>query len=265
VAPGTTAIVSLQASDTWNSVTISPSALSFSSTDPGPKSFWVSVKAPLYTSCNTVGYVVVTGKVVMYPSTLIGTTQPSEGVTGRIDIAPFYQFSLSSYDSSLIAYLGSEVMFDLSIQNAGNSMDTFSLYTIGCERLINDGFQITFSSKLLDIEELGAGEVRINVKIPNSDYYKNQVVDIEIEVSSEGCAKTNMTPSMNIIFKIDIRNRYSYNPGGNEEPNIINPEQPEETTKGLLPGFETVSVILCILFLVIVFRKSAKSRIKKID
>jgi hypothetical protein len=251
-ATGTTAIVSLSTTDTWNSATVNPSALQFSSNDPGPKNFTVSVKAPLGTSANSVGYVVVTGRVVMYPSTLVGTVQPRDGVTGRIDIAPFYDFQLIANNKDEYTNLGSMVKYYFDIHNFGNSHDYFSICTSGCEKLINDGFQIIFSSETIDVYELETETVEIEVSIPKLKSYDDRIVKIGIDVTSMGCLETNVSACKSIIFTLNLRS----DQGTNSNDNILDKQEPDDTKKGFLPGFETFGTIICILISIIILRKS---------
>lgn len=263
-ATGTSAIVSLTATDTWNSANISPTALQFTSDDPGPKNFYVTVKAPLYTSSNTYGTVTVTGKVVMYPSTLIGTTQPSGGITGRIDIAPYYRFFLKSDKITNHTTPGSMTQYNLFINNGANSRDTFTICESGCEDLINDGFQILLDYRAIDIEELETRKVEIQVNVPKSDKYKERIIGIAIEVTSMGCLNTNETSvaCQSITFKLDTRTRSGGGSGNDGDDNILGIQKPKESTKGFLPGFETLSLIFCIV-IIILFRKSIKYKDKR--
>jgi hypothetical protein len=88
----TTAIVTIIAEDTWGTAKVEPPALQFSNTDSGSKVFRVSVKVPTHTSTSDHGQVRIFGRMVKYPSGEIGTVQPRDGVVGRIDIEPYYDF-----------------------------------------------------------------------------------------------------------------------------------------------------------------------------
>ncbi len=181
----TSAIVSLSATDTWNSATVSPSALQFSSNDRGAKSFFVSVKAPLFTSRNQVGKVTVTGRVVMYPSTLVGTVQPREGVPGRIDIEPFYKFHISSPKKYQEVGPGQTLAFTLNIKNEGNSKDTFRITVENEDKLTDQGFIVQLSERQLDIEEQEEQKITIQVNTPIEwNLWKNKVTGIKVSVQS---------------------------------------------------------------------------------
>lgn len=181
----TSAIVSLSATDTWNSATITPSALPFSNDDPGQKTFRVSVKAPLYTSRNIVGKVTVTGQVVMYPTTLYGTVSPSDGVEGRIDIQPFYKFQLSAPKKYQEVGPGQSMVYNIRIKNQGNIRDTFEIDVKNEKELTKDGFVITLSDRRVDVDEIQETEIKLTVNTPVEwNIWKNKVTGIQVSVVS---------------------------------------------------------------------------------
>jgi hypothetical protein len=209
----TTAIVSLIAQDTWGSATVVPSAVQFSSNDRSDKVFRVSVKAPLYTSRNTVGQVVITGKVVMYPSSLYGTVQPRDGVVGRIDIQPFYKFQLSAPSKYQEVGPGQQLVYNLHIANQGNIRDTFQLEIENEDKLIKDEFVISISQRVVDVEELEERVIKITVNTPIKwNLWKNDVDGVKVSVFSVLYFEESGTP-MNQIEVLNVRQRGFSTPG----------------------------------------------------
>jgi hypothetical protein len=209
----TTAIVSLMAQDTWGSATVVPSALQFSSNDRSDKVFRVSVKAPLYTSRNTVGQVVITGRVVMYPSSLYGTVQPRDGIVGRIDIQPFYKFQLSAPSKYQEVGPGQQLVYNLHIANQGNIRDTFQLEIENEDKLIKDEFVISISQRVVDVEELEERVIKITVNTPIKwNIWKNDVTGVKVSVFSVLYFEESGTP-LSQIEVLNVRQRGFSTPG----------------------------------------------------
>ncbi len=266
----TTAIVSLEATDTWNSAIVTPSALEFSSTNPGAKTFQVSVKAPLYTSHNVVGQMIVTGMVVMYPSTLIGTVQPSDGVTGRIDIAQFYGFSLRCNQTYIESYPDSEVIFDVSIQNIGNGWDTLSICLKDCDHLINRGFRTFLSTDTIDIYEIDTHVVNIQIIVPDHVTSKNEVFSFAVEVTSEGCkmndesTKISIATQSELLTFVIVEKPKEYD---NDDYGYTENEKDSTKSTSFLPGFEAINIFIGILIVILLSRRltnNSRKRLRKI-
>jgi hypothetical protein len=209
----TTAIVSLMAQDTWGSATVVPSALQFSNTDGGDKVFRVSVKAPLYTSRNTVGQVVITGRVVMYPSSLYGTVQPRDGIVGRIDIEPFYKFQLNAPSKYQEVGPGQQLVYNVHIANQGNIRDTFQIEIENEDKLTEQGFVISLSQRVIDVEELEEKVVKLTVNTPIEwNIWKNKVTGVKVNVFSMLYFEETGTP-LNQIEVFKVRERGFSTPG----------------------------------------------------
>ncbi len=209
----TSAIVSLTATDTWGTATVTPSAIQFTNTDSSDKVFRVSVKAPLYTSRNTVGQVIVSGKVVMYPTTLVGTVSPREGVIGRIDIEPYFKFQLRAIKKYQEIGPGQTVAYNLHIINQGNIRDTFQISIDNEDKLTEQGFVVTISERQVDIEELEEKKITISINTPIEwNVWKNKVSGIKVSVFSQLYFEETGTPLSQIeIFK--VRERGMSTPG----------------------------------------------------
>jgi hypothetical protein len=89
--PPTEINVTLTSKDTWNTSKVTPEFLIF--TENGEKPINVSVCAPKGESRNIVGLVQIKGYWVSNSAGLMGETRP-DTLQGRIDINPFYNFSV---------------------------------------------------------------------------------------------------------------------------------------------------------------------------
>lgn len=206
----TSAIVSLTATDTWNSANVSPSALQFTSSDRGAKSFNVGVKAPLYTGSDFVGTVIVTGKIKYYPSTLQGTVQPQDGVIGRIDIEPYFDFSIYSDNRYIETSPGSVVEFDFKIENQGNSADIFLINVSNNKELKENGIKVSIINPRLEMSEKEIENVSIKVHIPHTSKIIG-LNDIKLIITSESYFQdTGESLSEHIEFTVRIHDSYMF-------------------------------------------------------
>jgi hypothetical protein len=264
---GTTAIVSLSASDTWGSATITPSAIQFSANDKGPKNFSVAVKAPLGTSSNTVGQVVVTGRVVMYPSSLYGTVQPRDGVVGRIDIAPYYKFSTYTNNPEIQCQQGAQTECCFYIDNLGNAEDTFQISTTNDDQLFNSGLQVTVDTPEVMINEQETEDIFVSIITSESAGIYSEY-NLQLEVASFGYEQETGAPlkeCLNLNLQIVEKEEYfDFDIPIEDLPDLIETgeldvekkDEPKESDSLFTPGFESVSVIICVLILILLLRKS---------
>ncbi len=213
VNSATTAIVQLEATDTWTSAVVTPSAIEFSNTNAGAKTFQVSVKAPLYTSRNVVGQVVVSGKVIMYPGRLYGTVQPTDGVKARIDIDSFYKFQINAPKKYQEVGPGQQMVYNVHVINQGNIRDTFEIDIENEEQLTKAGFVLTLSQRVIDVEELEEKVIKLTVNTPIEwNVWKNKVTGVKVSVVSTLSLEESGNPLTQIEY-FKIRERGASVPG----------------------------------------------------
>jgi hypothetical protein len=188
-----------------------------------------------------VGKVTVTGKVVMYPSTLIGTVQPQGGVEGRIDIEPFYKFQLKAIKKYQEVGPGQTLAYTLHITNLGNIRDTFQIQIENEDKLTETGFIVQPSDRQIDIEELEEAKITLSVNTPIEwNVWKNKVTGIKVSVHSVLYLQDTGTPLTQIeVFKVRERGFST-------------------------PGFDPIFVILALAGLAVVIRTSANKRKRRI-
>jgi hypothetical protein len=238
----TSAVVELQSTDTWDSSIVTPSSLTFSRETPEDKTFRVSVTAPLYTSRNIVGQVTVTGSVIMQPGDIYGTVQPSDGVTGRINILPYYGFSLHCNESSIDAEPGSEVAYEIMLRNEGNARDTFEISIINEDELIDKGFVISINDRRIELDEAMEHMIDINVIVPKDGNIMNKKFEIEVEViSATARDEQGVIISKTETLYLDLN-------GDNSGSN-------DGSSSGFLPGFGLMWIIAGILIVVMVNKR----------
>jgi hypothetical protein len=163
----TTAIVTLTAEDTWGTAVVTPEAIQFSSSDRSDKVFRVSVQAPLGISSSIVGQVIVKGSIVYYPSNLKGTVQPRDGIVGRIDIEPYYDFKLKCFDKYIESIPNYNEVFNIHLLNLGNHIDTFHINIENDDELKKKGLDVHSIFKVLNIREKEERVVMVKIKTPN--------------------------------------------------------------------------------------------------
>jgi hypothetical protein len=163
--PGTTIIVELMAEDTWGSATVSPTNLQFQNS--GEQTAYVSVIAPPGTSYINTGEVVITGTWATSPGGITGTANPTDGVSGRIDIEQYHSFNLFAKTYEKEGNPGSKVVFELIINNNGNWRDTFAFQIENKNALNAKDFAVKLSQAQADIEAHENFTLKIEVKVPS--------------------------------------------------------------------------------------------------
>ncbi len=198
----TTVIVSLLAQDTWNSAAVVPSALHFSVDDSGDKPFSVSVQAPLGTDSNVVGELKVSGKWVMYPTSITGQCNPANGVEGNIYIQKYHQAGYNVEDLQKTTEAGSAVQFRVFIQNTGNYDETYSFGIVNSDELKDKGINVDFSANSLQVPRFGNLSFSVLIDTPNDQRWEG-VNNIQISISPENAVKNGEHPYL-IELKVVI-------------------------------------------------------------
>jgi hypothetical protein len=204
---GTTMIIELKASDTWKSSVIVPPVLEFSINDSSAKIFQVTVKVPNGESSNLIGRIIIWGIWTMYPSGLSGESNRLEG---RIRIAPYFKFSVSSENSYVECISGEETKFSFNIKNKGNDDDRFSIEVVNIDDLTKNGFKISLSSKITEIPENENRTIEIFVKTPTwVNFISNH--ELKVKVSSEKNPDYyGKNLSQNLTFNLKLKPGYSH-------------------------------------------------------
>ncbi len=196
--PATEVIVTLSADSDLVSATVSPVTLTFQT--EGEQEFSVSARANSGESAETVGTVVVTGTWRLTPGGFTGTAQPAEGVTARVLIAQYYDFSLSTNTNKVETNGGDTVEFDLTIQNEGNGLDTFFIEVTNENDLNDKEFQVSVSESEVDIYEHQSSIIKIFVTTPeNTGEGKHELI---VQVTSDNGATEGLSPEK-LVYEID--------------------------------------------------------------
>ncbi len=195
-------VVLLTASDTWGTAIVSPSSILFSQT--GEKPFAVSLQVPSDEEYNSRGTMTVSGTWSMYPSGLSG---PAESATGNIIVGPIINFSISTSQQNVIIDQGSKKDLELTIENRGNYIDSYSINLKNNDELTSLGFQVELESNIVEVPKGESETITITVYAPNKDIslLNNNVV---IEVNSINGQAYN-TPSKTMIYGLTISTKKS--------------------------------------------------------
>jgi hypothetical protein len=221
----TRVIVSLTAEDTWASAVVSPSTLLFAS--GGSQPFSVSVRARPRESFSNPGLVTVNGRWRMYPGTLGGAAEPSQGAVGRIDINQFFKYTLKSPKAFVETAPGSQVAFTLTIQNRGNFVDTFAIDILNEDQLNRKDFTVILTQSNIEIMESPQEDnIRIQVNTPlDWTLYKVEYTTIKIQVTSDRGVAAGIPQQ---VLRFVVREKGFY-----------------------IPGFDTSVVVFSMIFLLI--------------
>ena len=215
----TRVVVSLTAEDTWGTAVVSPSSLMF--TTNGEQTFTVSVRAPMGESCTTCGSVTVYARWTMYPGNLNGPANPSQGVTGRIDIAQYHKYSFYSPKTYAQTSPGGRVEFELSIANEGNGDDVVNMGVGNEADLTSNGLQVSFSTSMLSIPQYDSDYVYIYVNTFSTTTGGTHEIKVEI-------APEDNTDAWYYSYNVEL----PYNPNSpsppEEEPEPELEPEPEE-------------------------------------
>jgi hypothetical protein len=160
----TTVVVTLTSEDTWDSSVVEPSSLLFETS--GQQDFSVLVRVPLGTSFSNMGVLTVSGRWMLTPGSISGSTNQAEG---RIDIAQYFQFSIGCKHGILETNPGKEVQFEVDINNEGNFNDAFSVELLNEYELMSKGLELTLEATECEILEKMTETVEITVETPAGD------------------------------------------------------------------------------------------------
>jgi hypothetical protein len=215
--PATEVTVSLTAEDTWGTAAVSPSTLMFS--ESGNQSFITNVRARPRESTSNTGTVTVLGRWEMTPGSFAGPADPQQGAVGRIDIAQFYKFTLSSSEPYKEISPNENDEFLLTVQNKGNGQDTFSIEIENKDELSSRDYHVSLSQISVEILENPAEEnIRINIDTP-SDISGKTYQSIRVEVTSDNGIDEGL-PSQTFNFSLKL----TKNPKNDPSPNDLDPD-----------------------------------------
>jgi hypothetical protein len=177
-------IVSLQASSDqgWTPV-VNPPQITFNPNSDSNLPFSVTVTVPAETSFYTTDTIRVSGRGVAYP----GATQDIiDEVTATIKVAQFYKFSLECSKAYQEVGPSERLAFDLRVKNHGNARDTFNIKISNLKELTKDGWTVTLSTDVIEINEKDEGVVQIPVGTPiKFNLWLNEIETVLVEVKSE--------------------------------------------------------------------------------
>ncbi len=196
----TRVIVNLSAVDTWNSAIVTPNSLVF--TASAEKPITVSVYAPLETSFNDNGMVTVTGTWTSYPGEFTGSVNPRSGAVARIDINQFHKFSIENQVLSQEVIPGSEVQFELIINNEGNYIDTFTIDLLNSEELTAKGIDVEITQAVVEIPEKGNETIIISIKTNKNVKQGDNLIQLRV-ITEKGIYEG--IPQQNLTYKLKIK------------------------------------------------------------
>jgi hypothetical protein len=177
--PPTEINVTLTPEDTWNTSKVTPEFLIF--TENGEKAFNVSVCAPKGELRNTVGQVIIKGFWVSNSAGLMGETRP-DALQGRVDINPFYNFSVCCQKNKIEGRPGEQLTFYLEITNEGNIRNTIQIND-DFEKKFEENNVISLSQRTLDLEPNETKKIKVILNI-NDDLENLDTYNLKFNVTS---------------------------------------------------------------------------------
>ena len=229
-------VVLLSTWDTWGNAEVWPRSLFFR--ESGEQSFFVECQARPRESISNIGRVDVKGTWQQPGKELYGVVEPTNGLYGTINIAQFYEFTLKTPMAFVKLESGDVYLFNLTVQNRGNGLDTFKLRIKNLDELRDNGFEIILEKTILEILERPAETyIMIYAKTPANEIFTSYQ-SIIVEVTSEKGIEMGVEP---LTFKFVIR------------------------IQGLDPNVVPCSIGLFLIFtiILIVFVKISKHKKKK--
>jgi hypothetical protein len=248
----TIVVVELSTEDTWSTSTVDPTTMYFRRT--GKQEFTIQVTVPHGECCEKTGNFQLNYNSRLYGS---GGASMSGWISGLINIAQFYDLSLSSAKPAIETTPGSTNQLDLTIKNTGNGNDTFSISIVD-----NDKFSTKVSSTLIDICMDENVTVPITINIPSSQNIIGEH-EINAQVISINGQKQGMPPK-NYSFEISIKESIETsepdingpefdNEENNDDGNVAEEKRPlEEFTFSMDSPYFVIGSLLIIIIIIII-------------
>jgi hypothetical protein len=199
--------VTLYAEDSWNSCILEPEFIIFHNS--GEKRFCVKVFVPINESRYATGRVTVMGTWEMDPGGFYGKVRPSGGVDGRINVAQFYNVSLSSPKPIIEVKPGEVFEFELIIKNEGNGLDMFTVDIINERELNEKCTTLLLSKRNSQIPSNHTETVKIKVFTGEQMDILGEH-DIKVSVCSEKGLNEGVEPQV-FTFTLKVPEKYLLN------------------------------------------------------
>jgi hypothetical protein len=169
--------VELLGNTTTGSVSISPSHAAFQGSSDNVQEIVVNVEVPLHTSASEDHMCTISG--TWEQGTRSGQAEPD---TFQIIVLPFYQPEISSEIPLKNVTAGDSVVFNLMINNNGNTDDVYQVDFLNKDELEENG--ITFKAiNDIAIQEQGTHDVELVVHT-SSDINGDRVYTIQVVIYS---------------------------------------------------------------------------------
>lgn len=200
--------VSLNVVDTWGNSFLSQKYYFFK--DDAEQLFNATVFVPPGKRFGNRGTVTILGKWFMEPTGFRDNVYPKNGVTARVDIGQYHNFTISCPKRKLTADIWEEKKFELQIQNTGNFLDVFQVEILNEEELSDNCINVYQSQYNLEIFDnrtetvkiisrptdttkcLGNHEIKVRVHSPKGEPngVEPQDITFELEVPQEQIVNT---------------------------------------------------------------------------
>jgi hypothetical protein len=146
----------------------------------------------------------------------------------------------------------------------GNAEDIFQISTANEDQLFNSGLQVTVDTPEVMINEQETEDIYVSIITSESAGIYSEY-NLQLEVASLGYEQETGAPlkmALNLNLQIVEKEDYFDIPI-DELPDLIDvgeldvekKDEPKESDSLFTPGFETVSVIICFVILILIFRK----------
>ncbi len=176
-------VVALSVQSINCSISYYPTVMEFKQNRKGTQSIWMNISVPLESSTSISPNITLSGVWMQEGST--GNVEP---ITIPVNIEPFYRLKIQSESYSIATHPGEPGLFNLRLDNEGNSDAKYTLNITNKDNLKKAGITIREYNDKFYMSE---GMVRwMQLSAETSSYTSTKTYSIALEFTSEESGKT---------------------------------------------------------------------------
>jgi len=224
----------------WNA-TCNPS--SFSVTGGGNNTFTTTVLVPQGEGGGDARQLNVSG-IVSAPG--ISSTCVTYAM---VIVNQSFGVDLTSYTSSLPTDAGKPVVWQISVKNTGNGLDSVSLSVENIGSYTNSGWSLRFNRSILSLQ---AGMIaQVSLTLTPSEDSPDQSVSIAVKCYSRGAKSSNLTIEDRVEATVNVKSVPGGGGGGNGNNTV---------EKKFIPGMGALELTAATVLLAALFRFGRRRR-----
>jgi uncharacterized membrane protein len=161
-----------------------------------------------------------------------------------------FGIDLAAYISTLPVDAGQPVVWQISVKNTGNGLDSVSLSVENIGSYTNSGWALRFNRSILSIEEGMIVQVSLTITPPENS--PDQAISISVKGYSRGAKSSNLTIEDRVEVTVNVKSV----PGGGGGGGGGN----KTTEKKFLPGMGALELTAATVLLAALFRFGRRRR-----